>query len=385
VRIAFYAPLKPPSHPTPSGDRRVARLIMTALARGGHQVELGSRFRSFDGGGDARRQARLAALGAVLARRLIRRYRARPKSARPEAWFTYHLYYKAPDWLGPAISAALDIPYVIAEASDAPKRTGGLWDIGHRSIAPSLAEAAAVFVMNPNDRACIEGHLASPDRLFMLPPFLDPKPYEMSDDRTAMRAKLAAEHGLHPTQPWLLAVGMMRAGDKLASYHRIGAALTRVADKPWQLLVVGDGPARAAVEAALAVIDGARVFHFGELPSAALARLYRIADIMIWPAVREAYGMALLEAQASGLPVIAGNTGGVPAIVVDGKTGLLVDPDNAPAFADAVASLIADPKKRAAMGRNAWQNVHDNHSVDGAAAILNKALESAGAVEEEAR
>jgi hypothetical protein len=55
VRIAFYAPLKPPTHGTPSGDRRVAGLLMDALERVADHIELVSTFRSFDGDGDAAR------------------------------------------------------------------------------------------------------------------------------------------------------------------------------------------------------------------------------------------------------------------------------------------------------------------------------------------
>ena len=109
MRIAFYAPLKPPTHATPSGDRRVAGLLMEALVRAGQRVELVSTFRSFDGDGDAGRQTALRSQGESLARRMAAQWQAAPREQRPDLWFTYHLYYKAPDWLGPAISAALDL------------------------------------------------------------------------------------------------------------------------------------------------------------------------------------------------------------------------------------------------------------------------------------
>ena len=54
------------------------------------------------------------------------------KIAKPHAWFTYHLYHKAPDWIGPRISETLKIPYIIAEASYAAKQSGGPWDSGLR-------------------------------------------------------------------------------------------------------------------------------------------------------------------------------------------------------------------------------------------------------------
>jgi hypothetical protein len=139
MRIAAYAPLKPPSHPVPSGDRRVARLIGRALELAGHDVEWPSRFRSRDGSGDRQRQLRLATMGHRLADRLIRRFETRPAALRPQAWLTYHLYYKAPDHLGPAVAGALGIPYLVAEASVAAKRAGGPWDLGHRATLAALA------------------------------------------------------------------------------------------------------------------------------------------------------------------------------------------------------------------------------------------------------
>ena len=122
MRIAFYAPLKPPDHPVPSGDRQVARLLLAALRRAGHEVSLASRLRSL-------RPARRPAPAAH------RRARAGgPPSgwcgaggdgtARRSLWFTYHLYYKAPDYLGPAVCDALGIPYVVAEASFAGEARG---------------------------------------------------------------------------------------------------------------------------------------------------------------------------------------------------------------------------------------------------------------------
>ena len=91
MRIAFYAPMKPPGHPQPSGDRRMANLLMQALGLAGLEVELASRFSSRDGVGDPERQARLAQVGAGMADRILRRFRARPAAERPGCWFTYHL------------------------------------------------------------------------------------------------------------------------------------------------------------------------------------------------------------------------------------------------------------------------------------------------------
>src|SRR5918911_2004820 len=203
MRIAFYASLKPPDHPVPSGDREIARLFLDAMRRAGHEPIVASRLRSFDGAGDAVWQARITARAQQTAERLVRRWRERPDE-RPALWFTYHLYYKAPDWFGPQISAALGIPYVVAEASHAIKRAAGPWAIGHAAVEQALRRADAVIGLNSADRDGVLPLLRDPGRWVALPPFLD-----------------AAAYAAHPARsaetPRLIAVAMMRPGDKLAS------------------------------------------------------------------------------------------------------------------------------------------------------------------------
>lgn len=377
MRIAFYAPLKPPTHAVPSGDRRMARLFLRALAAGGHEVDLASVFRVRDGRGDPARQQRLKALGFGLARRLVRRYLTTP-ALTPDLWFTYHVYYKAPDWIGPQVAQALNIPYVVAEASYAPKRARGPWAQGHAQTAKCLHEADLVLGLNSHDAACVLPKLRAPEIWHPFAPFLDQLPYTKARaERPGHRARLAAEHDLPAETPWLLAVGMMRPGDKLASYRQLGRALELVRDRDWRLLVVGDGDVRAAVEVDLAPLGEDRVRYLGRLEEDALAGVYAACDLMVWPAVNEAYGMALLEAEAAGLPVVAARTGGVPDIVADGATGLLAEPGDIDGLAAHVAALLDDPARRTAYGKAAFARVAERHSIDGAGARLALALERA--------
>jgi len=378
MRIAFYAPLKPPTHPVPSGDRRMARLLMAALGRANHRVELASRFRSRDGTGDPARQQALADLGQHMARRLIRQYEARAAAERPALWFTYHLYYKAPDWLGPAVSAALDIPYVVAEVSHAGKRADGAWAVGHAGAAAAIAQADAIINLNPADVAGLAG-VADPHAiLVMLKPFIDGADFAAAANRRdALRKDLAQRFGLDGEKPWLLAVAMMREGDKLASFRLLATALERVRDRSWQLLVVGDGPARAAVEAALAPLGRARVHYAGRRLAEELPQFYAPADLLVWPAINEAYGMALLEAQAAGVPVVAGATGGVPTVVAGDRTGLLTVPGDAGDFAAAVRALLDDPARRRKMGEAAKELIAEEHDIGTAARILDRAVHDA--------
>ena len=372
MRIAFYAPLKPTDNSTPSGDRRVARLFLEALRRAGHTVRVASRLRSHDAG-DSRRQARIRRLGQRLAGSYARRRRG---GESPDLWFTYHLYHKAPDWLGPAVSATLDIPYVVAEASFAAKQAGGDWAAGHESVKAALAAASRVICVNPDDAEGIRPLLADPARLVSLAPFLDTgPPRAAAAQRAELRGELARRHGLDSATPWIAVAAMMRPGDKLESYRALGAALRRLEDRGWSLLVAGDGEASAEVAAALDFGD--RVRLLGRLDGAAVDSLHAASDLAAWPAINEAYGMALLEAQAAGLPVVAGDRPGVRRIIRHGRTGLIAPGGDAGAFAAAIATLLDDPQKRRAMAAAALETARNEHDIAAASARLDRVLRDA--------
>ncbi|HEX3500814.1 MAG TPA: glycosyltransferase family 4 protein [Stellaceae bacterium] len=372
MRIAFYAPLKPPDHPVASGDRTMARLLIAALRRAGHEVDVAATLRSRDGAGDSACQQRVRDIGQRLAARYLRGCAAHPER-RPDLWFTYHLYYKAPDWLGPRVADALAIPYVVAEASLAGKRSVGPWAIGHAATLAALRRADAVIGLNSADRDSVLPELAAPAIWHDLPPFLDAAPFAAAAaDREAQRETLAAHHGIDRAVPWLVAAAMMREGDKLASYRLLAAALRRNLAMAWHLLVIGDGTARDAVEAEFAPCAG-RVAWLGRREGPALAAALAASDLMVWPAINEAYGMALLEGQAAGLPVLAGASGGVAGVVADGITGTLVPPGDVAAFAAALAALLAQPERLRALAA-ATAQIRAEHDIAAAARRLDAIL-----------
>jgi len=368
MRVAFYAPLKAPGHAVPSGDRTVARLLVRAIEAAGHRVALASTLRAFEPRGDAARQRAIRDAAVAEAAAIVAHARASPAGTRPGAWFTYHLYHKAPDWLGPLVSRALGIPYLVAEASFAAKQKDGPWALGHAAAEAAIRRADAVLALTRDDMEGLAPLVAAPERLIAFPPFLDAVPWRAAREaRQGARARLAAEHGLAADAPWLAAVGMMRPGDKLDSYRLLAAALARLGARPWRLLIAGDGPARAAVEAAFAGLAPERVVFLGALAPPALRPLLAAADLFAWPAVNEAYGMAILEAQAAGLPVVAGGARGVPDIVRDRETGLLARAGDAAGFAAALAALLDDAGLRRRLGARAAEVVAAEHDIAAAA------------------
>jgi glycosyltransferase involved in cell wall biosynthesis len=364
MRIAFYAPLKPPDHPVASGDRAMALALIAALEMRGHSVEIASRFRSYDSG-NAARQEQIQNLGRRLSSRLLARFQ---RGGSPELWFTYHLYHKAPDWIGPAVSTGLAIPYVVAEASFAPKQAGGRWNLGHESVADAIRRADRIFQPNPADMECVSPLLDKRERAVHMPAFLETAKYRAAA-RPESRAAIAGLLNLDPAEPWLLTVGMMRDDQKLLSYRCLADALSRLAILPWRLVIAGAGPSEPIVRALFAPF-GDRIRWTGIVEPERLRQIYRAADIFAWPAIKEAYGMALLEAQAAGLPVVAGDGGGVPSVVADGETGLLVAEGDPTAFAAAVHSLLTDRERREAMGAAASERAAGRHDITQAADLL---------------
>jgi len=107
--------------------------------------------------------------------------------------------------------------------------------------------------------------------------------------------------------------------------------------------------------------------HFlGQLGSESLNAVYAASDIYVWPAVNEAYGMALLEAQAAGVPVLSVATRGVPDIVRHDETGVLTASDDPQVMAQALLSLLKDTPRREAMARRARDHVTGNLSMKAA-------------------
>ena len=367
MKLAFYAPMKSPDHPVPSGDRRMGRLLWQALELAGFEPELASSLRSFDGRGDPELQKSNAEKGKAEAEKLIEKWRENPNDA-PKGWFTYHLYHKAPDWIGPAVCRALDIPYFVAEASHAPKRASGPWQAGYDAAAAGIASARLVFHMTALDGACLRPLVQQPEKLVFLPPFLDIEGFLHAAVSVDVEAEIVNAGG-KSGQTNLLAVAMMRAGDKMISYEQLGKSLSGLRGRDWQLLVVGEGDQRARVEQALAPLES-RVVYLGARPAEQLPAFYGFADLYVWPAHGEAYGMAFLEAEACGLPVVAGHIRGVPDVVKKGVTGILTREGDLAAFAAAIEKLLENPEMRKRMGVAARDYVRAAHDLASAAALL---------------
>ncbi len=360
MRVAFYAPLKPADHPTPSGDRLMARLLVKAMAMAGHDVQIASQLRTYAAEPDETLYRALKSEAQREAARLIASWSPASAAWIPDCWFTYHPYYRSPDWIGPEASARFGIPYVTAEASYAPKRDRDGWRIWQDDVVAGLRQASASFCYTTIDHEGLQ-RLELPGKLVDLPPFIDPPPQV-----TRARRSTAA--------PRIATIGMMRRGNKLDSYLMLAEALKLLLGVPWRLAVMGDGPARADVLAAFSAIPPDRIDWLGQVDDVTVAAELSACDLYVWPGVDEAYGVSYLEAQAMGLPVVAQDTTGVPAVVENGTGGWLTPAGDLQAFVSAIHNLLTDSDMRAGMGSAAAQFVREKRGVPEAAARIGAVL-----------
>jgi len=140
---------------------------------------------------------------------------------------------------------------------------------------------------------------------------------------------------------------------RLIPWKGVQYAIAALAEVPGAVLVVaGDGHYRPTLEEAVQAAGLAdRVRFLGRVPHEDLPRLLAVSDVLVATSfASETFGIALVEAQACGVPVVASRFGGFPEVVKDGETGLLVPPQDPSALAAALRALLSDPARRQRMG-----------------------------------
>jgi len=367
-KIAFFAPIKPPDHPIPSGDRLIAQNLIMALKLGGNAVELASRYICYA------KRSNLSILkdrkaGALEeAQRIIARYNSMDDGSRPDVWITYHPYCKAPDWIGPIVTSELGIPYLTIEAARTNQGDEtDPWKPWREEAQIGIRAADAHIVFKPSDRFYLTELLGSDGNLHELAPYVDLE--SLADPNPAS----LPPHWDGQT-PVLVTTGMMRKGKKDKNFYMLAEILTGIVDEPWNLVLVGGGPEEENIRAAFNAFEPKRLHWTGQVDQKDVLGWMNASDLFIWPGWKEPIGMVYLEAQSQGLPVIAYNSMGVPLVVEHGVTGLLAPEGDVEAMRDNIHQLLKNQQILRKMSLCASQKIPREHSMEAAAQTLNAIL-----------
>jgi phosphatidylinositol alpha-1,6-mannosyltransferase len=245
---------------------------------------------------------------------------------------------------GLAISRLLGTPYV-------QYLHGREVIIRPRLTRAGLREASAVVAVSAYTRQLALDHGAAPELVHRVPPGVD------------LAARSGSEREGSPT-----VVTIARLEQRYKGHDVLIRAFPLVRSRIPQarLVVIGDGPMQPAFEslARSLELDGAILFA-GGLDDAARDRVLDRAHVFAMPSRLpldgggEGFGIVYLEAAVHGLPAVAGNVAGALDAVVHGETGLLVDPTDHVAVADALTTLLGNPDLADRLGRAAAERAND--------------------------
>ncbi len=246
-------------------------------------------------------------------------------------------------------------------------------DEADRLIANTATEVAELVDM----------YGADPSRIDVVVPGADLDRYSPGD-RSASRAVL----GLRPDDVFVTFVGRiqpLKAPDVLVA--AMAPLIKADSTSRLRVMVVG-GPSGSGLAQPTALIDLAerlgiadRVDFLPPQPPERLVHVYRASDVVAVPSYSESFGLVAIEAQACGVPVIAARVGGLGVAVNDGRTGVLVDGHDVDEWTRRLSELLADPARRADMGRAAGQHALQfswEHTTDSLLAGYTRAMSAFG-------
>ncbi|MGQ0623596.1 MAG: D-inositol-3-phosphate glycosyltransferase [Sporichthyaceae bacterium] len=292
----------------------------------------------------------------------------RAEAAREPGYYDLvHSHYWLSGQVGWLAAERWGIPLVhsmhtMAKVKNAALAAGDVAEPASRVIGESqVVEAADRLVANTDEEArqLIELYGAAPQRVEVVAPGVDLDTFSPASS-TAARTQLRAQLGLAREAEVLLFVGRiqpLKAPDVLL---RAVAELVRrdPARRERAAVVVVGGPSgsgagepqalgKLAVE--LGISDLVRFAP--PVPQADLAQWYRAADLTVVPSYSESFGLVAVESQACGTPVVAAAVGGLRTAVSEGESGVLVDGHDPREWARVLGGLLADPARRAELGR----------------------------------
>ena len=241
---------------------------------------------------------------------------------------------------------------VVTRRMDYPLR-GGFWS----DLLYNRRVAAVVAISGEVERQLLAGGVR-PQRIRVIPSGVEaPAGLPGSAGRAAARARFGLGEEF--------VIGVVAALERRKGHDVLLAALARLRDRhpPVRCLFCGDGSERESLERLAGDLGVAAAVHFlGEQPQ--VADLLAALDLFVMPSRHEGLGVAILEAMAMGLPVVASAVGGIPESVAAGRTGFLVSPEDPGSLAQAIAELADDPDRASRMGAEGRARVREHFSME---------------------
>lgn len=351
MKLSYYMPFKPPGHHNPSGDLVTGRELHDYLVRQGHHVSLASTLRS--------RWIYFRPWQYVRAdferKRIIRSLQNSPV----DLWLTYHSYYKAPDIIGPACSRSLAIPYVIFQGIYSTKRRRTLKTLpGFLLNRRALISARIVFTNKRGDERNLK-RLLPEHRVKYIAPGLTPEQFCFDEgSRKSLREQWSAGR-----RQIVMTTAMLRPGVKSSGVRIVMESCRELIGRGCEILlvVIGDGANRRTLEREGNERLPGNCLFTGKIERCKLHRYYSAADLFAFPGIEESLGMVYLEAQSSGLPIVAYGDWGAKEAVLHEETGLLCPASRPDQFTDHINTLLLNPERRAVMSEAAKQHIRAHH------------------------
>jgi glycosyltransferase involved in cell wall biosynthesis len=221
-------------------------------------------------------------------------------------------------------------------------RLGARWADGLIAVAPEVKSSILATMPLPAEKIVVINNGVDVGR------------YRLTVDRAAVRRGL----GLSEDERAIVVVATLK--EQKGHRYLIEAAAGLTGQFPTaRFLFVGDGELRQELERQIAAHGLAQRVHLlgtrQDVPE-----LLAAADLFVLPSLWEGLSMALVEAMASGLPIVATEVSGTRQVLTDGETGLLVPPGDYEALARAIAAMLSDPARAAAMGAAARRHIETN-------------------------
>ena len=236
------------------------------------------------------------------------------------------------------------VPFVFTRHhSDHHLRLGRRW---HTRVDAWCARAAAqvIAVSEATQRILVETERVPPERVTVVWNGMEPLAEPGAEEVRSLRESLGVADGA------AVCVMPARAHEEKGHLVLLRAAADVVRDVPGLvILCAGDGPHRASLEREAAARGLGSVVRFlghrRDVPA-----LITLSRLVVLPSLAESFGFAALEAMSLGRPVVASRAGGLPEVVADGETGVLVDVGDEPGLGRALVTLLRDPERAAALG-----------------------------------